>query len=75
MVDSYVLTESSARFLAKQTQGERPSLLPLPAAVTTPSSVPIQHRRIQPPRWLAWAFISVGAILSMHSLVMKKPGG
>ena len=74
MVDSYVLTESSARFLAKQTQAERASAFPLPAAMTAPSLLPAQHRRIQPPRWLSWAFISAGVILSLHSLAMKKPG-
>ena len=74
MVDSYVLTESSARVLAKQTQAERASVFPLPAAMTAAGSVPTQHRRIQPPRWLSWAFISAGVILSLHSLAMKKPG-
>ena len=74
MVDSYVLTESSARFLAKQTQSERASIIPLPAAMTVPGSVPVQSRRIKPPRWLSLALISTGAILALHSLAMKKPG-
>jgi hypothetical protein len=28
---------------------------------------------IQPPDWLSWCLISVGAVLALHSLAMPKP--
>jgi hypothetical protein len=29
---------------------------------------------IEPPSWLGWAVLSVGAVVTLHSLAMKKPG-
>jgi hypothetical protein len=28
---------------------------------------------LQPPEWLGWAIISVGAVFVLHSLAMPKP--
>ena len=30
---------------------------------------------LQPPEWLGWCLMSVGAVLILHSLAMKGPGG
>jgi len=32
------------------------------------------HRTVNPPEWIGWAFISVGAVFILHSLAMKRPG-
>ena len=29
---------------------------------------------LQPPEWLSWCMISIGAVLCLHSLAMPKPG-
>jgi hypothetical protein len=29
---------------------------------------------LQPPEWLGWCLISVGAVLVLHSLAMNRPG-
>jgi hypothetical protein len=75
-VDTYVLNESSTRFLARQTaKVERPNAWSLPVSLAVQSPMPIQRKRIRPPRWLAFALMSVGAVLVLHSLALKKPGG
>lgn len=30
---------------------------------------------IRPPSWLGWSLMSIGSVLILHSLAMKKPGG
>jgi hypothetical protein len=32
------------------------------------------RKRIRPPRWLHYALLSIGGVLMLHSLAMKKPG-
>jgi hypothetical protein len=29
---------------------------------------------LQPPEWLGWCLMSVGAVLVLHSLALQKPG-
>ena len=35
---------------------------------------PGHAKSLQPPEWLSWCLISVGAVLCLHSLAMPKPG-
>ena len=77
-VDSYVLTEDAATFVAKRLGKDKPAestglLANSFASMTSTASAP-QHRTVKPPAWLGWAFISVGAVLILHSLAMTKPG-
>jgi hypothetical protein len=74
MVDSYVLTESTTRFLAQR------SGKPMAAGATQlnqlfPAAGPPIRKVIHPPDWIGWALISVGSVLILHSLSMKKPDG
>ncbi len=62
MIDTIRLTPHVAQFLAEQT-GQPVSGA---AAITT---------SIRPPDWLSWSLMSIGAVLVLHSLAMKKPGG
>ena len=75
-VDTFVLNEQSTRFLAKQSAKaeEAKGGWSLPMAMAAETPVPIQRKRIKPPSWLAWSFISVGLVLSLHALSLKKPG-
>lgn len=73
-VDTYVLNEASTKFLARRTgKTEVTSVWNLPVTLAAQSGM-APRKRIRPPRWLAWALISVGSVFVLHSLAMKKPG-
>ena len=71
MVSSFTLTSDATRFLAERTQKSAGDgvLLALTSDVGAgPQKV------IQPPEWLGWCLMSVGGVLVLHSLAMRKPG-
>jgi hypothetical protein len=39
------------------------------------ASGPVANHRLKPPKSLGWALVSVGSVLILHSLSLKKPGG
>ncbi len=73
LVESYVLNERASNFVSQRLKlvasndGDDGAFLP--AAGPTP------RRTVRTPVWLGYAFISVGAVLILHSLAMKRPGG
>ena len=71
IVSSYTLTSDATRFLAERTQGSASdgAILALSSDMGAgPQKV------IQPPEWLGWCLMSVGGVLILHSLAMRKPG-
>lgn len=71
MVSSYTLTHEATKFLAERTQGSGAdsALFSLSADIGAgPQKV------IHPPEWLGWCLMSVGSVLILHSLAMKRPG-
>ncbi len=70
VVESYVLNEKTSSFLA-----QRLNLSGSNDASLMPAAGPAPLRTIKPPTWMGYAFISVSAVLILHSLAMKKPGG
>jgi hypothetical protein len=70
-VESYVLNEKASQFVA-----ERMKLMASKDGETfMPAAGPTPLRTVRPPIWLGYAFISVGAVLVLLSLAMKRPGG
>jgi len=73
MVDTFVLNEKASRFVAERlasvTGGEDTTQSFLPAVGPTP------RRTLRLPTWIGYALISTGAVLVLHSLAMKRPGG
>lgn len=69
MVSHYVLTPETTRFLAEQT-----GKLPKHDSNSPMKNINIPKKVVEPPQWLGWCLISVGAVLVLHSLAMKKPG-
>lgn len=71
MVDSFVLSESAIRALARVnknvTVADNSSTNSLLASV-----YPIPTKRIQPPRWLGLAMIAVGSIVACHAIAIPK---
>lgn len=73
-VDSYVLNEKATQFLAKrmpEKQVDPYQRMQLYMAAQGPSPL----RRVKPPKWIGYSLLSVGAVLTLHALSMKKPGG
>jgi hypothetical protein len=72
MVESYVLNDKASAFLSQRlklvasSEGDGSFM---------PAAGPAPLRTVRPPVWLGYAFISVSAVLILHSLAMKKPGG
>jgi len=71
MVSSYTLTHEATKFLANrgQTSASDSALLAIS------SDMGAQHQKtIQLPEWSGWCLLSIGGVLILHSLAMRKPG-
>ena len=74
LVESFVLTPQFTQLLAEGT-GNRAAA----AAETTTSLLqpfqdqPVIKKTVVPPEWLGWALLSIGGVLALHSMAMKKP--
>ena len=62
-VSAYVLSPEATQFLADRT-GQANGVL---SAATGAQKV------LEPPDWLSWCLLSVGAVLCLHSLAMPRP--
>jgi len=84
MVDSYLLSKPVTKFLAEKTGAASPQTL---NAVSRVENSPLSffsfnrqpkasllQKTVRPPAWLGLAFISIGAILILHSFAMRAPG-
>jgi len=76
MVDTYVLSPETTRFLAQRTgnanlasASQSPGVF---AAANAPASASIR-KSVRPPEWLGWCLLSIGAVLVLHSLAMPRP--
>ena len=71
MVSAYVLTPDATRFLAERTHSSSTSEGAVVSFANDMGALP--NKVIQPPEWLGWCLISVGAVLMLHSMAMPKP--
>ena len=71
MIDSFVLTPELTKFLADRT--ERPVAAANQTFGTLMRAEAVPPKTVQPPEWFSWALVSVGAVLILHSLSMKRP--
>ncbi|MCE5267106.1 MAG: hypothetical protein LLG00_04400 [Planctomycetaceae bacterium] len=74
MVESFELTPDFTQFLAERT-GHPLAAVNSAIQTATQSDKPPAKKVCRPPDWLGWSLISVGSVLVLHSLGMKKPGG
>jgi hypothetical protein len=77
MVDAFVLNERSTQFLAQRMQQFKGNQVASAGDLSTmyAAQAPVAKHRLKPPDWLGWALVSVGSVLILHSLALKKPGG
>ncbi len=72
MIDSFNLTPELTQFLAERTNHPLAAVNASTAAIT-PDQKPIAKKKVNPPEWIGWMLLSVGATFILHSLAMKKP--
>jgi len=72
-VTSFELNEKSSRFVDKRL-GRPAAVEPQQFALFSVEAPPAR-RVVRPPKWLGWSMMSVGGVLVVFSLSMKKPGG
>ena len=72
-IESVQLTQEFTQFLARRTNH--------PALATTDTvdsllgtTTKVAPKTIIPPEWIGYSFLSLGAVLVLHSLAMPKPG-
>jgi hypothetical protein len=73
-VDSFQLTEDTTKFLAKRLKKETVVTQNPLAAIFRQNNPVAMKKTIRPPKWIGWSMISIGAVLVIQSLGMKKPG-
>jgi len=72
LVDSFVLTPEVTQFLAKRT-GHPVAAVNSSLQFFAPAVKPVIKKTVQAPEWLGWALLSLGGVLVLHSLGMRKP--
>ena len=72
LVDSYLLTPEFTQFLAEKTDHPVAAVNGATAALTT-SGKPVAQQTVQPPEWIGWALLSLGSVLILHSMSMRRP--
>jgi hypothetical protein len=71
MVSSYTLTHEATKFLAERSQGAGAEATMFALSSDLGAG---PQKVIHPPEWLGWCMMSIGSVLILHSLAMKKPG-
>jgi hypothetical protein len=72
-VETFVLNERASRFIAERITPVMGESEDDAHNFGTTGATP--RRTLHPPNWLGYALISFGAVLGLHSLAMKRPGG
>lgn len=72
-VSAYVLNPEATKFLAERS-GRSQDLSSASYFTFAGISSSASKKVVHPPEWLGWCLISVGAVLVLHSLAMKRPG-
>ena len=72
-VDTFHLNDKASKFLAERVRPAVTDSSEFPRFLASVGPTP--RKAIKPPPWLGFAMISVGSVLILHAMAMKKPGG
>ena len=76
LVETFVLNEHATQFLAQRIQQIKGQQIASASDVRhfIASQGPIAQKPLSPPDWLGFSLVSVGSVLVLYSLALKKPG-
>ncbi len=72
-VDSFQLTEATTKVLAKRMKKDTMATQSPLAAIIGQSNPAAVKKTIRPPKWIGWSLMSIGGVLVIQSLGMRKP--
>jgi hypothetical protein len=77
LVEAFVLNEHATQFLAQRMQRMKGQQVASASELPTllAAQAPIAKHRLAPPAWLGFSLVSIGSVLVLYSLALKKPGG
>jgi hypothetical protein len=73
LVDTFVLNEPISRVVRRQAPSPMGQTLSF-AQDWMPAPQSMQLHSVQPPKFIGWVLLSVGSVLVLQSLAMRKPG-
>jgi len=74
MVDSFVLNPQFAKMISKK-QRRPVATASFSIQALMPVKTPAPARKVNPPDWIGWALLTVGSVLVLHAITMRKPEG
>ncbi len=74
LVDTFVLNEPLSKVVRRQAQTPTAQTVAF-AQRFVPTPQAMQLHPVQPPKFIGWVLLSVGSVLVLQSLAMRKPGG
>jgi hypothetical protein len=77
VVDSFILNERATQFLAQRMQQIRGTDVASAGDFSSMFAAqgPIGNKKIDVPPWIGYSLLSIGGVLVLYSLALKKPGG
>ncbi len=72
-IETFVLNERTTQFLAQKMK-DAELVASNDVGTSFAASAPVVKKAVTPPRWIGSLFVSVGSVLLLYSLAMKKPG-
>ena len=72
-VETFVLNERTTQFLAQKMK-DAELVASNDMGTSLAASGPVAKKVVTPPRWIGCLLVSVGSVLLLYSLAMKKPG-
>ncbi len=74
LVDGFVLNERATHFLHQRMKSQPLASASESTSLAATTPLVFKHRLI-PPKWIGWSLVSLGSVLILYSLALKKPGG